>query len=122
MCDQGAAGKNKSFNEIPYIGQKTDLAFDRDIGKWMENHVEKANNESYVDNVQPVSKWLKTAVVGQWCPKYAWMILRDQEHEFKNTSLERPTYHLMFQNRPPKLDLCVVVQENHKEARRLTTL
>ncbi|WP_252904236.1 LysR family transcriptional regulator substrate-binding protein [Secundilactobacillus silagei] len=128
---KGLQSKNKSFNEIPYIGRKTDLAFDRDISKWMrENHVEKANNESYVDNITTCVKMVENssgwAVVPEIC-------LDDfkgikEPLKFKNGQVfERPTY-LMFPETVvtlPQIRTFVqfVVQENHKEVPEwLTTL
>lgn len=44
--------KNRSFHEIPYIGRKTDIEFERESVRWMrENGLQPEQNGIYVDNI-----------------------------------------------------------------------
>lgn len=56
------------LNDIPYIGRKTDLTFEREVNQWMrENNIEISNHGIFVDNintcVEMVSLGLGWAIV-----------------------------------------------------------
>lgn len=89
----------KSFSELPYIGRKTDLAFERELLQWMhENGYSDQNNGLYVDNITTCVEMVKLdggwAIVPEIC-------LKDFEGDivplkFANGEpFVRPTY-LMF--------------------------
>ncbi|MGM0216832.1 LysR family transcriptional regulator [Enterococcus sp. AZ109] len=64
----------KSFSELPYIGRKTDLAFERELLQWMhENGYSDQNNGLYVDNITTCVEMVKLdggwAIVPEICLK-----------------------------------------------------
>lgn len=91
--------QGKSFSELPYIGRKTDLAFERELLQWMhENGYSDQSNGLYVDNITTCVEMVKLdggwAIVPEIC-------LKDFEGDivplkFANGEpFVRPTY-LMF--------------------------
>lgn len=66
--------KLKTFKEIPYIGRKTDLSFERELLQWMhENGFNEEKNGFYVDNittcVEMVNRGSGWAIVPEICLK-----------------------------------------------------
>ena len=65
--------KNRALSEIPYIGRKTDAAFDFEITQWMRENNLKPETGIYVDSIETCTEMVKRglgwAIVPEICLK-----------------------------------------------------